>query len=492
MKKLNELQSYLTRLRGLMLTLIILCSIGVGNARAVDISASFACSCSEAGTAPDLFTASGGTQGSSYYTLKTGSVISNQSYNIDPTQPVSVTMKLGTYGGYESGKNNVDFYIVNSSGDKISTTYTGTQKAKDTSGKEYEGSVTLNSGQNGQGVKFKFEAHSGATTSKCARFYQFKITYTAAGGGGCSECTYYVYNGSTWKSIGTTGFDDVVLAPPTVPGNVHGAGNGMWCTNKNKFSSCISYVNSNDGDYRFVPNPGGAEPDAENKPGNGTCELYAVYWDGGCLSTTVTAVQCARIWEEPDNLAVSSVSSTGATLSWDAIDGVSSYHVIVTKVSNSSIVFDGNVNGTSKSLTDLTSGTEYSWKVAANSATNDACDSNFSDEDNFTTCASGFTSLTPTVTADKTGKNGGEALFELSGATSYSVTLKNNSTNAVIAGYNNVSNTSGNITFSGLTASTTYRVEVIAHNACGDNSQTGSETFTTDAATLYTVTLVSH
>ena len=32
MKKLNELQSYLTRLRGLMLTLIILCSIGVGNA----------------------------------------------------------------------------------------------------------------------------------------------------------------------------------------------------------------------------------------------------------------------------------------------------------------------------------------------------------------------------------------------------------------------------------------------------------------------------
>lgn len=470
-------------------SLICLCmlTVGVGNAWGVDISANFACSCSESGTAPDLFTASGGDQGGSYYTLKTGSVISNQSYNIDPTQSVSVTMKLGTYGGYESGKNNVDFYIVNSSGTKISTTYTGTQTAKDTSGKNYTGSVTLNSGQNGQGVKFKFEAHSGATASKCARFYQFTITYTAASGG-CSECTYYVYNGSTWVSIGTTGFNDVVLAPPTLDDNGHGAGNGMWCTNKNKFSSCISYVNSNDGDYRFVPNPGGADPDDDNKPGSGTCELYAVYWDGGCLSTTVTAVQCARIWEEPDNLAVSSVSSTGATLSWDAIAGVSSYHVIVTKVSNSSTVFDGNVTGTSKSLTGLTSGTEYSWKVAANSATNDACDSNFSDGDNFTTCASGFTSLTPTVTADNTGKNGGEALFELSGATSYSVTLKNNSTNAVIAGYNNVSNTSGDITFSGLTASTTYRVEVTAHNACGDNSQTGSETFTTDAATLYTVT----
>lgn len=316
--------------------------------------------------------------------------------------------------------------------------------------------------------------------------YIKKIVVTTSG---CSECTYYVYDGSDWVDIGTTGFDDVVLAPPTLPDNGHGAGNGCWVKDKTFFDGgCTSNINNNNNDYRFVPNPDGEAPDAENKPGNGTCELYAVYWDGGCLSTTVTAVQCARIWEEPDNLAVSSVSSTGATLSWDAIDGVSSYHVIVTKVSNSSIVFDGNVNGTSKSLTGLTSGTEYSWKVAANSATNDACDSNFSNVDNFTTCASGFTSLTPTVTADKTGKNGGEALFELSGATSYSVTLKNNSTNAVIAGYNNVSNTSGNITFSGLTASTTYRVEVIAHNACGDNSLAGSETFTTDAATLYTVT----
>lgn len=36
MKKLNELQSYLTRLRGLMLTLIILCSIGSGNVWATD------------------------------------------------------------------------------------------------------------------------------------------------------------------------------------------------------------------------------------------------------------------------------------------------------------------------------------------------------------------------------------------------------------------------------------------------------------------------
>lgn len=357
------------------------------------------------------------------------------------------------------------------------------------------GSAVTSGTWSGSGTNYSWSGNTTDITMTAGadcRITGITVTYTDGGGGDCSKCTYYVYNGSTWESIGTTGFTDVVLAPPTLPGNGHGAGNGCWVKDKTFFDGgCTSNINNNNNDYRFVPNPGGAKPTSVNKPGSGTCALYAVYWNGGCLSTTVPAVQCARIWEVPDNLAVSSVSSTGATLSWDAIDGVSSYHVIVTKVSNSSIVFDGNVNGTSKSLTGLTSGTEYSWKVAANSATNDACDSNFSDRDNFTTCASGFTSLTPTVTADKTGKNGGEALFELSGATSYSVTLKNNSTNAVIAGYNNVSNTSGNITFSGLTASTTYRVEVIAHNACGDNSQTGSETFTTDAATLYTVTFVN-
>ena len=41
MKKINDLQSYLTRLRGLMLTLIILCSIGIGNAWGAEDTSEF-------------------------------------------------------------------------------------------------------------------------------------------------------------------------------------------------------------------------------------------------------------------------------------------------------------------------------------------------------------------------------------------------------------------------------------------------------------------
>jgi len=309
----------------------------------------------------------------------------------------------------------------------------------------------------------------------------------------CTECTYYVYNGSTWVSIGTTGFTDVVLAPPTLANNGHAGNNGAWTTDKTIYDGggCTTYASGNK--YRFVPNPGGAAPDADNKPGSGVCELYAVYYDGnGCLSTHITAPVCERIWDEPENLVASVTSSTAATLTWDAIAGVSSYHVVVTKVSGSVSVFDGNVNTNSKSLTGLTAGTEYSWSVAANSSDNDACDSNPTDGDNFTTCASGFTSATPDIEPDENpGKNSCEVLFDCTSATSYTVTLKNNSTNAVITGYNGITNTTGDITFSGLAPSTTYRVEVVAHNACGENSQQGSETFTTAAATLYTVTFVN-
>ena len=470
-----------------MLTLIILCSIGVGNARTVDISASFACSCSEAGTAPDLFTASGGAQGSSYYTLKTGSVISNQSYNIDPTQPVSVTMKLGTYGGYESGKNNVDFYIVNSSGDKISTTYTGTQKAKDTSGKEYVGSVSLNSGQNGQGVKFKFEAHSGATTSKCARFYQFKITYTAAGGGGCSECKYYVYDGSDWKSIGTTGFDDVVLAPPTLPSNGHGAGNGCWVTDKNIYDGggCVTYPSGDK--YRYVPNPGGAEPDAENKPGSGTCELYAVYWNGGCLSTTVTAAICARIWEEPEP-NTPSVSGSDVTLSWSSVTGASGYHLYVTD--GYSDVFNGNVDGTSKTLTGLAGGS-YMWTVAANSSDGDACDSNPADGEVFEIVdCTDISSSTVTGVSVTPSKEGGSATWTaVANATSYDVKVYAGTATSGSALFS-AEPTSNSCTITGLNASTQYTVVVKAKNSCSTSNQ-GKATWTTSALTLYTVTFVN-
>ncbi|MCI6420010.1 MAG: InlB B-repeat-containing protein [Bacteroidales bacterium] len=321
-----------------------------------------------------------------------------------------------------------------------------------------------------------------------------QVTITSGGGGGgdCSECTYYVYNGSTWQSIGTTGFDDVVLAPPTVPGNDHGAGNGMWCTNKNKFSSCISYVNSNDGDYRFVPNPGGAEPDAENKPGNGTCELYAVYWDGGCLSTTVKAAICARIWEKPKP-NTPSVSGSDVTLSWSPVTGASGYHLYVTD--GYSDVFNGDVNSTNKTLTGLAGGS-YIWTVAANSSDGDACDSNPADGKVFeivgctdisgSTVSSANISITPAKTTATISWSA------VANASSYEVKVYAGATASGVAVWTaSPAPTSTSCTATGLTANTQYTVAIKAKNACSTSSTAGTKTFETQNLTLYHIDFVN-
>lgn len=312
--------------------------------------------------------------------------------------------------------------------------------------------------------------------------YIKKIVVTTSG---CSECTYYVYNGSTWESIGTTGFNDVVLAPPTLPDNGHGAGNGCWVKDKTFFDGgCTRNINNNNNDYRFVPNPGGAPPTSVNKPGSGTCELYAVYLDGGCLSTTVTAVQCARIWEKPKP-NTPSVSGSDVTLSWSSVTGASGYHLYVTDYD--SYELDENVDGTSKTITGLAGGT-YSWTVAANSPKDDACDSKASDGEDFEivgcTDISGSTVTGVSVTPSKVG--GSATWTAVANATSYEVKVYAGTATSGSALFS-AEPTSNSCTITGLNASTQYTVVVKAKNSCSTSNQ-GKATWTTSALTLYTVT----
>lgn len=311
------------------------------------------------------------------------------------------------------------------------------------------------------------------------------LQITAAGGGDCSECTYYVYDGSDWVDIGTTGFDDVVLAPPTLPSNYHGAGNGCWVTDKNIYDGggCVTYTSGDK--YRYVPNPNGAAPDADNKPGSGTCELYAVYKDNGCLSTKVTAIQCARIWEEPEP-NTPSVSGSNVTLSWSAVTGASGYHLYVTDYD--SYELDVIVDGTSKTITGLADGT-YSWTVAANSPTDgDACDSNASDGKDFEIVGcTDISSSTVTGVSVTPSKVGGSATWTaVANATSYEVKVYAGTATSGSALFS-AEPTSNSCAITGLSAGTQYTVVVKAKNSCSTSNQ-GKATWTTSALTLYTVT----
>ena len=440
---------FLTKTRWLV-TIILLTALGSGNVWGADVTFTFSSYGWSNGTAhtsvtssPIKITANGGGNNGKYYT-------SDKSWRMYSGGSLTITAETGYQVTAVSSKPTQTFTVSNGS---ASISFTGTVK-----------------------------------------FTSITVTYTDGGGGGdCSECTYYVYNGSTWESIGTTGFEDVVLAPPTLPSNAHGAGNGCWVTDKNIYDggNCVKYASGDK--YRYVPRPGGAEPDAENKPGSGTCELYAVYAEAnGCLSTTVTAVQCARIWEEPEP-NTPSVSGSDVTLSWSSVKGASGYHLYVTDYD--SYELDENVDGTSKTITGLAGGT-YSWTVAANSPKDDACDSKASDGEDFeivdctdissSTVSSANISITPAKTTATISWSA------VANASSYEVKVYAGATASGVAVWTaSPDPTSTSCTATGLTANTQYTVAIKAKNACSTSSTAGTKTFMTQNLTLYHIDFVN-
>ena len=474
-----------------MLTLIILCSIGVGNVWGqttiiaswgkVSISASKAVTASggdtnNKGVAQFSSTKPMTTAGTNcYYGASAGGAVITFS-NLNLSGYTDVKMTFYTRAS-KQGNMKIQYTTNGNTWTDLDSPGPGITKSE----AQKKSSTIPN---NATGIKLTHSASSGSLY-----FGTVEISGTKNSPVLCSECTYYVYNGSTWESIGTTGFDEVVLAPPTLPGNGHGAGNGCWVKDKTFFDGgCTRNINNNNNDYRFVPNPDGTPPDADNKPGSGTCELYAVYFDDyGCLSTTVTAVQCARIWEEPEPITPS-VSGSDVTLSWSSVTGASGYHLYVTDYY--SYEFDEIVDGTNKTLTGLAAGT-YSWTVAANSPKNDACDSKPADGEDFVIdgCTD-ISSSTVTGVSVTPSKVGGSATWTaVANATSYEVKVYAGTATSGVALFS-AEPTSNSCTITGLNASTQYTVVVKAKNSCSTSNQ-GKATWTTSALTLYTVTFVN-
>lgn len=161
----------------LVMLFILLVAIGIGNGYAAQetLSGSFTSSNRTSGG----FTATGGSVGS-YYKLQTGYIISDDSYSVDATQSISISMKVGTFGSYSANKQSVDFYAVDKNDNIISNKVTASFSKANSSGTNFSGTITLNSGISGDDVRFKFASNSNATSTVCARFYNFTITYESA------------------------------------------------------------------------------------------------------------------------------------------------------------------------------------------------------------------------------------------------------------------------------------------------------------------------
>ena len=175
MKTLHTI--YTSFAKRLVMLFILLVAIGIGNGYAAQetLSGSFVSSNTTSGG----FTASGGTAGK-YYKLQTGYIISDNSYSVDATKSISISMKVGTFGNYSTNKQSVDFYAIDKNGNIISNKVTASFSKANSDGTTFSGTIKLNSGISGNEVRFKFASNSNATSSVCARFYNFTITYESA------------------------------------------------------------------------------------------------------------------------------------------------------------------------------------------------------------------------------------------------------------------------------------------------------------------------
>lgn len=100
----------------------------------------------------------------------------------------------------------------------------------------------------------------------------------------------------------------------------------------------------------------------------------------------------------PANPATSNISSTGATFTWAAVSGASSYTLLGRKVGATNWTTVGPISGTSKTVNSLLACTSYEWKVAANCSSGTA--GTYSNTVSFTTIGCGSSGKTAIETTN--------------------------------------------------------------------------------------------
>ncbi len=176
----------------------------------------------------------------------------------------------------------------------------------------------------------------------------------------------------------------------------------------------------------------------------------------------------------------STVTSSGATVSWTAVSGAVSYAVDY-KLSTATTWTSAATASTATSIaiSGLTASTLYDWRVSTNCGTNGA--SGFSTAQ-FTTSAPFVCNAPAGLTSTVTASGATVSWTAVSGAVSYAVDYK--LTTATTWTSAATASTTTSVAISGLTASTVYDWRVSTN--CGTNGASGFSTaqFTTSAASV--------
>ena len=308
-----------------------------------------------------------------------------------------------------------------------------------------------------------------------------------------------VYSSTAPVSVGQTSFADMVVTVSNTSGPfqvtapntaVSWAGNSSQTITWNVANTTASPVScanvkislSTNGGTSYTtlvastPNDGSEVVTIPNTPST-TCRVKIesvgnIFFDISNTNFTITSGSgCGA----PAGLTASSITTTGATVSWTAVSGANSYDVDYKL--NSSGTWTNAATGTtatSVALSALTSGSLYDWRVRANCTGGSSAYT----QAQFTTTA---VCNTPTGLASSgvTSSAATVSWTAVSGAASYAVDYKTNASSTWTSAA--TATTSTSVSLSGLTASTLYDWRVRT-NCTGGNSAYAQAQFTTLAA----------
>jgi hypothetical protein len=206
--------------------------------------------------------------------------------------------------------------------------------------------------------------------------------------------------------------------------------------------------------------------------------VSALFAAGGSRVSLATSTGCnapsVATCGNASGLSSSSITSTGATISWTAVSGATSYNV-QHKLSTATTWTTLTASTTSSILTGLTAGSTYNFQIQAvcASGTSSYVASTFTTK-TANSCGNptGLTSSSITTTGSTLGWTA------VSGATSYNVQYKLSTATT----WTTTTSTTTSKALTGLTAGSTYNFQIQAVCASGTSSYVAS-TFTTTAST---------
>ncbi|MGQ0739908.1 MAG: reprolysin-like metallopeptidase [Bacteroidota bacterium] len=308
------------------------------------------------------------------------------------------------------------------------------------------------------------------------------------------------YSSTVPVSVGQTQFDDMVVTVSNTSGPfavtapntaVSWAGNSSqtvtWSVN-NTTAAPVSCANvkisiSTDGGNNFTtlvassPNDGSEAVTIPNTPST-TARIKVeavgnIFFDISNTNFTITAGSACGT---PTGLSASSITNTSATVSWTAVSGALSYDVDYKEASSGTWINAATATtSTSVSLSGLTQGTLYDWRVRATCSGGSGSYA----QAQFTTTApcNAPTGLTSSAI---TSSSATVSWTAVSGASNYDVDYKLNSSGTWTNAATGTTATSVNL--SGLAASSLYDWRVRANCGASGSSDYSQAQFTTSAA----------